>query len=225
MEDVKAKPIIKLPQYSVTEDAWNKYTHLAGAIISVVSLITMLVLGIYNTVKDSSNYVDIISAVLFGGSLVLLYVMSTMYHGETDIEKRKIRQKFDHLSINILIAGSSSAIMISGLRNVLGYCLIAAIWGLSILSMVLNTINVKKFRAVTMVIYILTGWAPIIIANFLVQALGWTTFGLILGGGLAYTFGLIFYAIKKPYMHVVWHFFVLLGSLFHIITVIFFIFI
>lgn len=223
MEKVQAKPIIKLPQYSKSEDNWNKYTHLAGTIIGASAMIAMLVLGIINTIKDSTNFVDIISAILFGGSLVMLYAMSTMYHGETDIEKRKVRQKFDHLSINLLIAGSSSAIMISGLRNVLGYCLIAAIWALSILSMILNTINVKKFRAVSMVIYILTGWSPIFIAHILVQTLGWTTFGLILGGGLAYTFGLIFYAIKKPYMHVVWHFFVLLGSLFHIVSVLFFI--
>ena len=221
MENMKAKPMIKLPQYSKMEDAWNKYTHFVGAIIGVVALVAMLVISVINTVENSKYFVDIISAILFGGALTMLYGMSTMYHGEKNLEKRIIRQKFDHLSINILIAGSASAILISGLRNTLGYCLIAGIWALSILSMVLNSVNVKKFRAVTMIIYILTGWSPIFIANILVQQLGWTTFGLILGGGLAYTFGLIFYAIKKPYMHVVWHFFVLTGSLFHIVAVIF----
>ena len=107
--------------------------------------------------------------------------------------------------------------MISGLKNNIGYILISCVWALSILSMVLNWINVKKFRAVTMVIYILTGWAPIIVVNYVIAICGIGCFALVLAGGLCYTIGLTFYAIKKEFMHSIWHIFVLIGSILHIV--------
>lgn len=215
-EELAAK-IEKLPKYTVREERINVITHFMGMVIGVIGLIVMLALAINRTIKNPMNFIDIISAVVFGGSLVALYSMSTIYHNEKCLEKRVYRQKFDHLSINILIAGSSTAFMISGLRNNIGYIMISVIWALSILSMTLNWINVKKFRAVTMVIYILTGWAPIIIVKQIIDICGIGCFAMLLSGGLCYTLGLIFYAIKKEFMHSIWHIFVLTGSLLHII--------
>lgn len=212
-----AEKIKKLPKYTEREERLNVISHFAGVIVGIVGLIAMLTLAIIRTTRDKANFVDIISAGIFGASLVALYTMSTIYHNEKCPEKRVFRQKFDHLSINILIAGSSTAYMISGLRNNFGYILIGIVWGLSLLSMLLNWINVKKFRAVTMVIYILTGWAPIFVVQQIVAICGWGCFAVLLTGGLCYTLGLTFYAIKKEFMHFIWHLFVLSGSILHIV--------
>ncbi len=206
-----------LPKYTEREEKGNVITHFIGMIIGSVGFVIMFVLACIRTAQDNNNFIDIISAIVFGGSMIALYTMSTIYHNEKNLAKRVYRQKFDHLSINILIAGSSSAFMISGLRNNIGYIMISCVWALSIFSMILNWINVKKFRAVTMVIYILTGWAAIFIVNYVISICGIGCFAMLLAGGLCYTFGLIFYAIKKEFMHMIWHIFVLTGSILHII--------
>lgn len=202
----------KLPKYSASEERINVITHAFGAIVSVVVALSMLIISI----KDFTT-VRLIGSLVFGISLIYLYVNSTLYHYEQNPIKRITRQKLDHSSINVLIAGSNTFFLVTGLHSNLGYILCAVNWGLSIISMILNAINVKKFRAPTMVIYILTGWLSIFFAHIILAAIG-AAFWVLLAGGLFYTFGLIFYAIKKPYMHAVWHFFVLGGSLSHIVA-------
>lgn len=204
--------IKKLPKYSATEERINVITHAFGAILSVVAALSMLIISI----KDFTA-VRLIGSLVFGVSLIYLYTNSTLYHNEQNPIKRITRQKLDHSSINVLIAGSNTFFLVTGLHSNLGYILCAVNWGLSIISMVLNAINVKKFRAPTMVIYILTGWLSIFFAHTILAAIG-SAFWVLLAGGLFYTFGLIFYAIKKPYMHAVWHFFVLGGSISHIVA-------
>lgn len=204
--------IKKLPKYSASEERINVITHAFGAILSVVAALSMLIISI----KDFTA-VRLIGSLVFGVSLIYLYTNSTLYHNEQNPIKRITRQKLDHSSINVLIAGSNTFFLVTGLHSNLGYILCAVNWGLSIISMVLNAINVKKFRAPTMVIYILTGWLSIFFAHIILAAIG-SAFWVLLAGGLFYTFGLIFYAIKKPYMHAVWHFFVLGGSISHIVA-------
>lgn len=215
--DLTIKPEInelikKLPKYSATEERINVITHAFGAIVSVVAALSMLIISI----KDFT-VVRLIGSLVFGVSLIYLYTNSTLYHNEQNHIKRITRQKLDHSSINVLIAGSNTFFLVTGLHSNLGYILCAVNWGLSIISMILNAINVKKFRAPTMVIYILTGWLSIFFAHIILAAIG-SAFWVLLAGGLFYTFGLIFYAIKKPYMHAVWHFFVLGGSISHIVA-------
>lgn len=205
----------RLPQYSPLEEKINVITHLTGSIISIIAAIAMIIMAIENF-----SAVKLIGAFVFGFSLIYLYVNSTMYHNETDLRKRVTRQKLDHSSINVLIAGSNTFFLVVGLHSNIGYILCAVNWILSIASMILNAVNVKKFRAITMSVYILTGWMCIFICTYLIAAVGWTAFGIILAGGILYTFGLTFYAIKKAYMHAVWHFFVLGGSICHIIAAI-----
>lgn len=146
-EEQLAEKIAKLPKYTVREEQANVITHFIGMIIGIIGLLIMFSFAIVRTIRDINNFVDIISSLVFGGSMVALYTMSTVYHNEKNLKKRVFRQKFDHLSINILIAGSCSAFMISGLKNNIGYILISCVWALSILSMVLNWINVKKIQS------------------------------------------------------------------------------
>ena len=223
-DDILQARINKLPKYTEKEEKLNVITHFIGAVMSIVGFLLMLGFAIRNTLQDSARFVDIISALLFGGSLILLYIMSTLYHNEKNLIKRVNSQKLDHLSINILIAGSCSAFLISGVNNVWGYSLVGGIWALSFISMIFNSINVKKFRVVTMVIYVVTGWAPIFLVCMIITACGIGCFALLLTGGLCYTFGLIFYGMKKEYYHFIWHIFVLAGSLLHILGVLLYVF-
>ncbi|MEG1963582.1 MAG: hemolysin III family protein [Clostridia bacterium] len=206
-----------MPKYSKTEEQINVYSHLIGAILSVIALVLLLIKAI-----PTKNLAKIFSFAFFGLSLIELYTMSTIYHATKDEALRIKTQKGDHLSINILIAGSNAAFLFGGLQNKLGYILGGVVMALSLLSIVLNCINVRKFRDISMVIYIVTGWMCIFIINSLKQiiGIGWVP---LLVGGLAYTFGLIFYGIKKPYMHAIWHFFVLAGSICHFVAVFFYV--
>lgn len=210
-EDIRIK---NLPKYTVIEERINVITHLIGSIISVIGFILMLTLASIN-----KNVTQIIGVIVFGLSLIWLYSMSTLYHNEKNLQKRRIRQKMDHLSINILIAGSNTVFLVSGINSKIGYIFAGGIWALSLISMILNSINVKKFRAVTMVIYILTGWACAVLYKQIIASMGLGGFISLLIGGLFYTFGLIFYSIKKQYMHSIWHIFVLSGSISHIVCV------
>lgn len=212
--------IDRMPKYSKREESLNVLTHFAGIIMSIIGFVIMMWVSIENTIEDSSDFVDIISSIIFGGSLILLYSNSTLYHNEKDIYKRITKQKLDHLSINILIAGSFSAFMISGVNNVWGYSVVGGVWALSIVSMVLNTIDVRKYRNISMAIYIITGWTPALLVMQIIEACGIECFAMLLAGGLCYSIGIIFYAIKKQYNHFIWHLFVLTGSLLHIIAVI-----
>lgn len=207
-----------LPTYSKREETINVVTHAVGAAIGVIATITMITMSIIN---KSIN--QVIGSIFFGFGLVWLYTMSTIYHNEKDMVKRINRQKMDHLSINILIAGSNTFFMVAGLANTLGYIMAAGVWALSLIAMVLNLINVKKFRAVTMTIYILTGWAPIFIMHILYGVIGLGGIAWLLAGGLSYTLGTILYGLKKPYTHAIWHFMVLFGSISHIICALFYV--
>lgn len=201
-----------LPTYNRVEEKINVVTHAVGAAIGIASAVAMLVLAIIDGATTK-----IVGSLIFGFGLIWLYTMSTMYHNEKDMAKRVIRQKMDHLSINILIASSNTFFMVAALANGIGYLMTAIVWALSITAMILNIINVKKFRAVTMTIYILTGWMPIFIMHILYGIIGLGGVMWLLAGGLFYTFGTIFYGVKKPYTHAIWHFMVLFGSISHII--------
>ena len=218
-ENALQMKIDRMPKYSKREEFLNVITHFAGVIMSVIGFVIMMWFSIENTIEDTSNFVDIISSIIFGGSLILLYTNSTLYHNEKDVYKRINKQKLDHLSINILIAGSCSAFMISGVNNVWGYSVIGGVWALSIVSMVLNTIDVRKYRSVSMAIYVITGWTPALLVMQIIESCGVGCFAMLLAGGLCYSIGIIFYAIKKQYNHFIWHLFVLAGSLLHIIAV------
>lgn len=212
------KPLHKLPSYEKEEELINVITHAFGAAIGVIAAVAMVTLAIM-----SGSAAKIVGSIVFGFGLIWLYTMSTLYHNEKDLTRRRVRQKFDHLSINILIASSVTFFVVAALANTVGYIVAAAVWILSIIAMVLNSINVKKFRAITMAIYVLTGWMPIFLGKQLFNVLGLTGLMVLLAGGLFYTLGLIAYAIHKKYMHAIWHVFVLGGSISHIVCAIWYV--
>lgn len=208
----------ELPTYSRKEEIFNMSSHIIGGIMGIVEIILCIVL-------QNSGY-GLLSGIIFGISLFILYAMSSTYHGlnPKDIKLKSLFRIFDHCSIFILIAGSYTPFILCILREYnfkLGWIFYAVIWFIALLGIVLNAIDMKKFKIFSMVCYLVMGWSIITKIDVIIKILGTTGFYLLLSGGLAYTIGFIFYAIgkKKKWMHSVFHIFCIIGSVLHIICI------
>jgi hemolysin III len=199
-------------KYTLGEEIFNSTSHGVGILISLVALILMLFF--------SSSILEIVSSVLFGSTLILLYTSSTLYHAITNEKAKKIFQILDHCTIYLLIAGSYTPYALLTIGGTSGWLIFIIIWISALIGILLNAINLSKFRILSIILYVAMGWA---IAFYLPQLLDKLDFGglvLLIAGGLAYTAGIVFYIIKGvKYFHSIWHLFVLGASICHILSV------
>lgn len=207
-----------MPVYSKREDSANVISHVIAAFLSTIAMFFMIAKSI---MLDKKIY--IISSALYGVSLIVLFGVSAAYHGAKYDKIRNILRKADHLTINILISGTNIPFLLAGLQSRTGNILCTINIILSLISIFLNIIDVNKFRAISMTIYIITGWMVVAVMKFLYVAIGLEGMILLILGGLFYTFGLIFYASKKEWRHFIWHIFVFLGALAHFFAVYYFV--
>jgi len=206
-------------KYITTEEFWNTVTHGFGAVLSVAALVLLL---IYSVVSGSA--IAVFSSLAFGLGLVLLYSASTVYHAVTDPKKKKILQKFDHLCIYLLIAGTYTPVMLLGLKGVWGWTMFGIIWGLVIIGFVFKFSPLRKNEKLSLILYALMGWMAVIAIKPLFENLSTAALVHLGLGGLAYTVGIYFFANHKiKFNHLIWHVFVLAGSIFHFIGVFFYI--
>ena len=190
----------------------NMVTHIIGGGLGILALLA----GIFKTIAKH-NVPGIVSVAIYGGSMICLYAVSSIYHGLFPSTGKKVMQVIDHCTIYFLISGTYTPILLSGFIGVyplLGWGLLIAQWGLAILAAALTAIDLKKYNVFSMICYIAMGWGIII---FLPQALTVLTkpgFLWLLGGGIAYTLGAVLYGIGSKYkwFHSVFHIFVVLGS-------------
>lgn len=204
----------KLPNYTKGEEIFNMVSHIVGASFGIVAL----VLGIIFAAIHGS-VAGVLSAITFGIALIVLYTMSAVYHGLSPrVKGKKVMQVLDHCSIYLLIAGSYTPITVCALapaNPVLGWTIFGVVWAVSILGIVLNSIDIKKFQVFSMICYLGLGWC--IIASFpvLTQILPAIAVWMLLLGGIAYTIGAVLYGLgsKIKYMHSVFHIFCVIGSL------------
>ena len=207
--------------YTKGEEIFNSISHGVGVIFSIVALTLMIVFAaIYG------NAWQVISVAIYGATLVILYTMSTLYHAFTNRKVKSIFQIFDHSSIYLLIAGTYTPYCLVILRqySYKGWVLFGIIWAIAILGIVLSSVFPKKLKPLNMILYIVMGWAIVIaipdISRIMSNQNAINGVYWLIGGGIAYTFGIVFYAIKKiPYFHSIWHLFVLLGTICHFISV------
>ncbi len=197
--------------YTTREEVAHSLTHGAGALLSVAGLV-MLVLQ----TTGSGQASHLISALIFGGSLVVLYTASTLYHAFPWPRIKGIFKTLDHVAIYFLIAGTYTPFALITLGGSLGYSLLAVIWALALGGTAFELLSRGKMEKLALVFYLLMGWVAVFFIKPLAELL--TTNGMILLvlGGVLYSVGAIFYAWKKlPYNHTVWHLFVLAGSITH----------
>lgn len=204
-------------KYTVGEEIFNSVSHGVTALGAVVGCTVMVTLS-----ACLGNMIAVISSLVFGLSLIIMYTMSTLYHAFPFEKLKAIFRIFDHSSIPLLIAGSYTPfclIALSGSQK--GKIVIAIVWLCAILAIALNFINLDKYEKYTLWIYIVMGWAVVFAIKDIVAALPTPAFYLLLAGGISYTGGVIFYKMTNiKYMHSVWHLFVSLGSLLHFICVV-----
>lgn len=203
-----------LPTYTKGEEIFNMTSHIVGAVLGVVATVLCIVFAAIN-----KNVYGIVSGAIYGVTMIVLYTMSSIYHGlSPKRHSKKVFQVLDHCSIFLLIAGSYTPFALCTLREnnvAIGWTIFGIIWAMAILGIVLNSIDIKKYRKFSMFCYLVMGWCIIFKINLLPILLGQTGFILLLLGGVAYSIGAILYGVgkKHKWMHSIFHLFILIGSL------------
>jgi hemolysin III len=205
--------------YSLGEEIANSTIHGIGALLSVAAMVVIIVLSIID-----GGGVYTLAAVLYGTALVVLYCMSTLYHAVTHKTAKRMLRICDHCSIFLLIAGTYSPLMLITLKGIHGTILFATIWSVTVFGIVLNAIDLKRFEKLSLVLYVLMGWAVLVAIKPLYAALPPAGFWLVVGGGVVYTLGLIFYGCKWKFAHSVWHLFVLGASVLHFLAILLYVY-
>lgn len=201
---------------------------MVSHIVAAVCGIAALVLGIVISALKGNGY-GVAGSIVFGVTLLLLYTMSSIYHGlNPKLMAKKVFQVIDHCSIFLLIAGSYTPFTLCTLREyspALGWSIFGVIWGAALLGVVFNSIDLKKFKVFSMVCYLAMGWLIIFSARILLNSLGVVGFSLLVLGGVVYTVGAVLYGKGKnhKWMHSVFHLCCLLGSVLHILCVLLFV--
>ena len=200
---------------SAAEEHANAQTHFGGIIL------TLLLGGPLISLSLERDWTYILGTCLFVAGMLTMYTCSTLYHAATDIEKKKRLRILDHSSIYIMIAGSYSIICTSVLGGWMGWSLFAFLWTCTIAGIIGKFIALGKHPNLSLLLYLLMGWVALIVIVPLWRALSHLAFALVIAEGLAYTIGAYFFKHDEEHAHyhAVWHIFILLGSIFHLLAV------
>ncbi|SDB50374.1 hemolysin III [Desulfonatronum thiosulfatophilum] len=202
-------------RYTLREEVANSITHGLGVVLSIAGLAVLT--GLAGRYGDAWH---IVSCSIFGSTLILLYTASTLYHGIPHPGAKKILRIVDHCAIFLLIAGTYTPFTLVNLRGPWGWSLFGAIWGLALLGIILQLTPWRRFRVLSVLLYVGMGWAVVVATNPLLNAVHPNGLLLLALGGLAYTGGIVFYAWRRlPHHHAIWHLFVLTGSVLHFFAV------
>lgn len=219
MNRIKLKDRV-LPKYTKGEEVFNMTSHIVGGALGVVATVLCVVFAAVH-----KNVYGVISGAVFGFTMILLYTMSSIYHGlSPKLGAKKVFQILDHCSIFLLIAGSYTPFALCTLRQyntALGWTIFGVIWAVAILGIVLNSIDLKRYKIFSMICYLIMGWCIICKINVLPQLLTTSGFALLVLGGVVYTIGAVLYGLGKKYkyMHSVFHLFIFAGSLLHFLCI------
>ena len=210
------KDKITIPKYSLGEELTNAIVHGIGALLSIAALVLCVVFSAIH-----GNGYAVLSSCIYGSTLIILYTMSCLYHSLKINNAKRVFRIIDHCSIFLLIAGTYTPYTLVSLNGGLGWSMFGLIWGCAIIGIVLNAIDLNKYKVLSMILYIAMGWAVIFTFKPLVKSIEMGGIYLLLSGGIIYTIGAIFYGLgkKRKYMHSVFHFFVLAGSILHFFSI------
>ncbi len=206
---------MEIRRYSLAEEIFNALTHGVGTLFAVSALTLMIIFASFY-----GSALHIISVSIYGTTMVLLYLASTLYHSLTNERAKDIFKLFDHAAIFLLIAGTYTPFLLVTLRGELGWSLLIIVWLIAIMGIVFKVFFIKRFQKLSTLIYLAMGWLVVIAIKPLFAALPIAGFRLLMAGGLSYTLGSIFYVWKsKAFNHGIWHLFVLGGSVCHFLAV------
>jgi len=200
-------------------EKFNSITHLVGAVLAIMGLGALITVAV-----QEQDILLFIGYLAFGLTLVMLYSVSTLYHSFKSPFVKRVFQQLDHISIYLLIAGTYTPFMLVSLIESNGLWILASVWGLAIIGITLELTLKNRIEALQIVIYLIMGWLIVLDFDALYTSLPETGIYLLTAGGLAYTVGIIFYALAHKQLlrhsHGIWHLFVLAGSIFHFSAII-----
>lgn len=206
-------------EFTRKEEAVNAFTHGLGALLSIAGLVVLIVFASIN-----GNAWHVVSVTIYGSTMLLMYLSSTIVHALKDGRAKDIFLFFDHSSIYLFIAGTYTPILLVLLRGPIGWTLFGVIWGVAVLGIIFKIFFVKRFMVVSTLIYILLGWFIVFVWDPLTAEMELRGLIYLVIGGIFYSVGSIFYMWRGfPYHHAVWHLFVIAGSAFHFFAILFYI--
>jgi hemolysin III len=209
-----------LPDYTKGEEIFNMVTHIVGGGFGIFALLSCVVIAALK-----GNVWGVIGSVVYGTALVMLYTMSSVYHGLRPNMGKKVMQVMDHCTIYFLIAGTYTPILLCSIREyspILAWLIFGIEWGCAALGIIFTAIDLKRYNVLSMICYIGMGWCIIAAGKAAITAIGQQGFYWLLAGGIAYTIGAVLYGlgVKIRYMHSVFHIFVVLGSMLQYVCII-----
>ncbi len=213
-----------MPTYSKGEEIMNMVSHIVGGALGIVATVLCVIFAAIH-----KNVYGVVSGAIFGATLIILYTMSSIYHGlKPERMSKKVFQVIDHCSIFLLIAGSYTPFCLCTLREystAWGWSIFGIIWGAAILGITLNAIDLKKYKTFSMICYLAMGWCIILKGGVLPKLLTTNGFTLLVVGGIAYTIGAVLYGLgkKKKWMHSIFHILCVIGSLLHFFCILFYV--
>lgn len=212
-----------LPDYTRGEEIMNMVTHIVGAALGLAALVLCVVFSALQR-----NVWAVVSSAIYGGTLVALYTVSSIYHGLKTGTAKKVMQVIDHCTIFFLISGTYTPILLVSVRPlypVTAWVVFGIEWGLTFLAATLTAIDLKKYSKFSMISYIGMGWCVIAVLKPTIETMTLPGFMGILAGGILYTIGAVLYGVgkKKRYIHSVFHIFVVLASVLHFFAIFFYV--
>lgn len=211
---------ITVPKYTLGEEITNAITHGIGALFGIVALVLTIIMAAIN-----HNPIGIISAIIYGLSMITMFTISCVYHALSPrIKCKKVMRVLDHCDIYVFIAGCYTPFCLSLIGGTIGIVLCFVIWTCAIAGVLLNAINLEKFKILSFIMYLVMGWMIVVSFKTLYAKIDIVGLSLLISGGIAYTLGAVFYllGVKKKYIHSVFHVFVLLGALLQFFSILFY---
>ena len=205
------------PRYSPAEEWANSLTHGLGLLLAITGLVFLVLLACWHGTAR-----HIVSASIYGSTLVLLYLASTLYHAIRQVRAKQMLRIFDHAAILLLIAGTYTPFTLISLQGAWGWSLFGVIWGLALVGLILELTRLRRLRALLIALYIVMGWTVVVATKPMLVHVAPTGLWLLLAGGLCYTGGVGLYLWRSlPFHHALWHLCVLAGSTLHYFSVLY----
>lgn len=215
-QDEQKKHRIAIPSYTLGEELISSISHGIGALLGITALVLCIVKSAY-----AHDGYKIASSIVFGITVTLLYLMSCLYHALKVNRAKRVFRVIDHCTIFLLIAGTYTPYTLISLRDSVGWWIFGVIWGVAILGITLNAVNLKRYAKISVACYLLMGWMIVLAYQHMVTTIDPAGIALLLWGGVAYSLGAIVYGIgsKHRYFHSIFHFFCLAGTILHFFSI------
>ena len=202
---------------TVKEEIFNSVTHGIGTLLSIAALVILVVMAV-----NKGDTWHVVSYSIYGSTLILLYLSSTLYHSFTKEKLKNLFARFDHAAIFLLIAGTYTPFLLTVLRGTLGWVLFGIIWGVALIGVIIRSIYLTRFRKLMVGLYLAMGWLFVVAVGPMIKNLPLLSIIFLFAGGISYSVGVIFYVKRNLiYGHGIWHLFVLAGSIMHFFAVIY----